>query len=200
MALKMYADDNNGLCPPRTNSFRWPTMMREYYVTTNLLICPRDLQRGTPLTDTASVSPYDRAARSYFINGWNDHFFNTLSDPDFRQYMSGRYPGAGIKETVVLKPSDTVMFGEKKNWVRDLNDHIAMDYFMDMLEGRGGNDSDRIEHGCHSSTQHRSRSGGSNYAFVDGSVRFLKYGSCTWPQNQWAVTEADRNAYAFVAP
>jgi len=201
VALKMYADDSNGTCPPRTNAFRWPTMMREYYVTTNLLVCPRDLQRGTPLTDTSSVSVYDRAPRSCFINGWNDYFYTTLGDADFwGQYMPGRYPAAGIKETVVLKPTDTVMFGEKKNWLRDANDAIAKDYFMDMLEGRGGNDADRIEHGCHSGTLHRSRSGGSNYAFVDGSVRFLKYGRCTWPLNQWAVTEADRMTYAFVAP
>jgi len=201
VALKMYADDNNGICPPRTNAFRWPTMMKDYYVTTNLLICPRDAQRGTPLTDTGSVSIYDRAPRSYFINGWNDYFLSTLGDQTFYgDYMSGTYAGAGIKETVVLKPTDTVMFGEKKNWLRDAQEPISRDYFMDMLEGRGGNDADRIEHGCHSSTQHRSRSGGSNYAFVDGSVRFLKYGTCTWPNNQWAVSEADRATYAFVAP
>src|SRR5882724_11557384 len=35
-ALRMYADDYNGY-PPRTNQYRWPTLLREYYYTTNLL-------------------------------------------------------------------------------------------------------------------------------------------------------------------
>ena len=30
--------------------------------------------------------------------------------------------------------------------------------------------------------------GGSNHAFVDGSVRFLKYGRAFDPVNMWAVT------------
>ena len=32
-----------------------------------------------------------------------------------------------------------------------------------------------------------SRAGGSDYAFCDGSARFLKYGADVWPQNIWAV-------------
>ena len=71
---------------------------------------------------------------------------------------------------------------------------------MDMFEGQGGNDVDRIEHGCHSAVHKGGRAGGSNFAFVDGSVRYLKYGRSTWPLNLWAVSDADRLAYAFVAP
>jgi prepilin-type processing-associated H-X9-DG protein len=44
------------------------------------------------------------------------------------------------------------------------------------------------------------RAGGSNFAFVDGGVRFLKYGRSTSPLNLWAVSDADRASYAFVAP
>jgi prepilin-type processing-associated H-X9-DG protein len=36
--------------------------------------------------------------------------------------------------------------------------------------------------------------GGSNYGFVDGSVRFLKFGEAFSPQNLWAVTDEFRNA------
>src|SRR2546425_10097940 len=114
-ALKLYADDNDGFYPPRTNSYRWPTLLQEYYHTTNLLLCPTDLQRGTPQTQTSSPTIADRAPRSYFINGWNDYFVSALSGDDFSAYMSGSYPRAMIKETVVLKPSDTIIFGEKKN-------------------------------------------------------------------------------------
>src|SRR5437016_9717197 len=29
LALKVYIDDNNGLYPPRTNAYRWPTLLQE---------------------------------------------------------------------------------------------------------------------------------------------------------------------------
>src|SRR5215471_1688627 len=114
-ALKLYADDSDGFYPPRTNAYRWPTLLAEYYRTTNLLVCPTDLLRGTPQTQTASLTIPDRAPRSYFINGWNDYFLNTLSPDDFTRYMSGSYPRSVMKESAVIKPTDTVMFGEKKN-------------------------------------------------------------------------------------
>jgi prepilin-type processing-associated H-X9-DG protein len=120
--------------------------------------------------------------------------------------MSGKYGRASIKETVIPKPSQTIVFGEKKNigQATPSDPQGAMDYFMDMLEPEQGvpvgNDVDRIEHGCHAVLRKGGRAGGSNYAFVDGSIRFLKYGSCTWPLNQWAVSDDDRLAYAFVAP
>jgi prepilin-type N-terminal cleavage/methylation domain-containing protein len=201
-ALKLYVDDNEGYYPPRTNSHRWPSLLQDFYRTTNLLACPTDVQRGPPLTGSASPgAAADGAQRSYFINGWDDYFFNALGPDVFaNQYMRSIYPKASMKESEVLKPSDTVIFGEKKNLqAADPNDSVARDYYMDMLEGNGGNDADRIEHGCHSAL-HRGRSGGSNFVFVDSSVRFLKYGMSTWPQNLWAVNDKDRANYAFVAP
>lgn len=200
VSLKLYADEFDGLFPPRTNSYRWPTLLQEAYRNTSLLVCPTDVMRGTPQTDTGSASPYDRAPRSYFINGWNDYFKGSLSDGDFATYMAGVYPKASLKETVVVKPSETVMFGEKKNIQNDPNGQGAMDFFMDMLEGQGGNDWDRIEHGCHSVIRKGNRAGGSNFAFVDASVRFIKYGGTTSPLNLWAVSDADRQTYAFVPP
>jgi len=201
-SLKLYVDDNDGFYPPRTNAYRWPTLLQEYYKTTNLLICPTDFLRGLPQTQTTATSPADRAARSYFINGWNDYFVSILQSGEFSQYMAGTYPRASMKESIVIKPSDTIMFGEKKNLAQaTASDPLgSADYFMDMLEGQGGNDADRIEHGCHSTLHKGGRSGGSNYAFVDGSVRYLKYGTCTWPLNLWAVKDADRQSYAFVPP
>ena len=195
-ALKIYTDDSDGLSTPRTNSYRWPTLLQEYYHNTNLLVCPTDLLLGVPLTDTSSPTEADRAARSYLINGWNDYFFNNLSGADFGTYMSGRYPRSSLKENAVLKASDTVMFGEKKNLQNTDDDPVARDYYMDMLEGKGGNDADRVEHGAHSSFHH-GRAGGSNFSFVDGGVRFLKYGRSVWPVNQWAISDANRQTYAF---
>jgi prepilin-type N-terminal cleavage/methylation domain-containing protein/prepilin-type processing-associated H-X9-DG protein len=202
LALKLYVDDNNGFFPPRTNAYRWPTLLQESYRTTNLLVCPTDLQRGVPQTQTTSPTPADCAPRSYFINGWNDYFVSTLSSAEFSQYMSGTWLRAALREMVVTKPTETVMFGEKKNLAQATasDPYGASDYFMDMLEGQGGNDADRIEHGCHSVLHKGDRTGGSNFAFVDGSVRFLKYGRSVTPLNIWAISDADRTAYAFTPP
>src|SRR5258707_5955287 len=45
LALKLYADDNEGFYPPRTNAYRWPTLLQDYYRTTNLLVCATDAMR-----------------------------------------------------------------------------------------------------------------------------------------------------------
>jgi prepilin-type N-terminal cleavage/methylation domain-containing protein/prepilin-type processing-associated H-X9-DG protein len=195
VAVKLYADDSEGYFPPRTNDYRWPTLLQDFYRTTNLLICPTDLMRGAPATGNNGL-PYlpDAAARSYFINGWNDYFMDNLDSGGFTAYMAGVYPHAAMKEAFVPRASETVMFGEKKNQPTP-----AMDYFMDMFEGRGGNDADKVEHGTHSNPR-RLRAGGSNFAFVDGSVRFLKYGGSVWPLHLWAVSDADRALYAFSPP
>jgi prepilin-type N-terminal cleavage/methylation domain-containing protein/prepilin-type processing-associated H-X9-DG protein len=184
LSLKLYADDNNGYYPPRTNAYRWPTLLLEYYRTTNLLVCPTDAQRGVPLTMTSSPTPADRAPRSYLINGWNDFLTNTLT------------LSLTMKEMLVQKPADTIVFGEKKNLPNE-NPPLATDYYMDLDEGFG-NDTDRVEHGCHSTNrQPRVKAGGSNFAFVDGGARFLKYGASVWPENRWAVRDEDRLRYAF---
>ncbi len=206
LSLKLYADDNNSLYPPRTNAYRWPTLLLDSYKNTNMLVCPTNLQRGVPQTDTSSPTPADRAPRSYFINGWNDFFADSLSSSDFGLYMSGKYPQGSMKETSVLKSSETVAFGEKKNIAQatPTDPQGAMDYFMDMFEASGGvptgNDVDRIEHGCHSVIHKGGRAGGSNFAFVDGSVRYVRYGGSTWPLNLWAVSDLDRVKNAFIAP
>ena len=195
-SLKLYADDNERYFTPRTNSYRWPTLLQESYRNTNLLVCPTDLARGVPQTGTGSPTWPDNSPRSYLINGWNDFFHGALSSSEFDTYMSGRLARSSMKETAVLKPADTIIFGEKKNLAGD-PDGGAADYYMDNWEGRGGNDADRVEHGCHSVFHKQKSAGGSNFTFVDGSVRYLKFGRSVWPLNMWAVSDADRLTYAF---
>ncbi len=195
LALRLYADDNADVYPPRTNACRWPTLLQPNYVNLSLLLCPTDARRGTPLTDTSSPTLADRSPRSYFINGWNDYFQETLSPADFSAYMAGVYPRAGLKEAAIPKPSDTITFGEKKN-LQQQHQNIAMDYFMDLDEGYG-NDAERVEHGCHARTVRAPGAGGSNYAFGDGSVRFLNYGKDVWPLDLWALSDANRVKFAF---
>jgi prepilin-type N-terminal cleavage/methylation domain-containing protein/prepilin-type processing-associated H-X9-DG protein len=177
LALRMYADDNDGLFPPRTNAWRWPTLLLEYYRTTNLLLCPTDLMRGPPLSDSTAPTVADRANRSYLINGWNDYFADALTNTRC------------MKELAVIYPSETLMFGEKKNEPKP-----AMDYFMDLDEGVG-NDMDKVEQGCHGTNHKQINSGGSNFAYVDGSVRYKKYGTTVWPLNLWAVNDAARLSF-----
>lgn len=184
LALKMYADDNNGYYTPRTNAYRWPTLLLDYYRTTNLLVCPTDKRRGTPLTMLSSPTPADRAPRSYLINGWNDALPDVLVVP------------RAMKESAVEQPSVTIVFGEKKNLPFE-TPPVAEDYYMDLLEGNG-NDADRVEHGCHSANrQPHVKAGGSNFGFVDGSARYLKYGTSVWPENQWATSQTNRTYYSF---
>ena len=191
LALKLYADDSDGFYPPRTNAYRWPTLLQEAYRTTNLLICPTDFLRGPPATDAGSLTRTDRASRSYLINGWNDYFKDQLSPTDFAAYMAAYYPRASVKETMVAEPSATIIFGEKKN-----QPGPAMDFYMDLEEGVG-NDLDKVEQACHSVAHNRSRSGGSNFALVDGSASFRKFGTTVWPLNLWATGATNRLRYAW---
>ena len=181
LALKIYADDNNGKFPSRyTASPRWPTLLQETYRSLNILVCPTDQLQGTPLSGGGPAGSADAAPRSYLINGWNDFFVNALTTTN------------ALKENAVLKTSDTILIGEKQT--------DQMDYYMDFDEGISGNDFDRVEYGRHARPRPGLRGGGSNFNFADGSVRYLKYGQATWPENMWAVRDADRVKFAFQMP
>ena len=198
MAVRLYVDDNSYFYPPKTNAWRWPTLLQDGYHNLKLLVCPTDEKRGQPLTATNSPTLADRSPRSYIINGWNDYFERSLSAAEFAEYMAGRYPKASLKEQSIQKSSETIIFGEKKNLQKDVGIQVSTHYFMDMREGLG-NDLDQVERGCHATQRSgtTSRSGGSNYAFADGGVRFLKFGRDTWPINLWAVAEENRLGDAF---
>jgi prepilin-type processing-associated H-X9-DG protein len=63
---------------------------------------------------------------------------------------------------------------------------------MDFGQGKG-NDKEELNQNMHKSGSGKT-SGGSNFAFVDGSVRMVAYGGTVRPQNLWAVTDIWRNA------
>ena len=59
----------------------------------------------------------------------------------------------------------------------------------------------RRERGRHDNAQNRWGSGGSNFSFADGSVRYLLYGRALAPVNLWAVTPRYRtNSIALTPP
>ncbi len=57
-------------------------------------------------------------------------------------------------------------------------------------EPRGvGNDVTEVDQSRHSTVARNSRGGGSDYAFADGSIRFLKFGKSFIPSDLWATEE-----------
>jgi len=180
LALKMYVEDNRNLFPPHSGLIRWPQRMLDTYRNTNLLTCPTDLQRGKPSGQAASDPKYiaDNALRSYLLNGWNDVFPNAF-------YAGLEY---SMKEHLILKPSDTIVWGEKRQPV--------FDYYMDVFEG-SDNLIDVVQHGTHSTFLKPTRSGGANFGFSDGAVRFLKFGRSVNPVNLWCNSETNRFKYVL---
>ena len=188
LAAQMYSAENRGAYPPRSNSDRWPDKFYDSYgKNLKLLICPT----GSPTNSlVSSNNPADFAPRSYLINGWNDYFYDTLSPDEFANYMAGTFPN-GLKENVILHPSDTIILGEKAD------DHT--DYYMDLREGNAGNAFDGIgEQSRHDSRGPGTLTGGSNYAFADGSARFLKCPGSLYPLNLWAISDANRSSPMYV--
>jgi prepilin-type processing-associated H-X9-DG protein len=173
----IYADENEGAFPHRSRPF-WMKQLEPCYQDLKLLHCPSD-----PIAASLLSSAYESymAPRSYFINGWNDHFREKLSADDFTAYMDYKLD-IGIPISELREPSETIIFGEK----RGESQHVH----MDLVQGEG-NDLDEVEHAMHMRTT-KAGSGGSNFAFTDGSVRFLRRGESISPINLWAVTSSWR--------
>ena len=186
LAMRMYVDDNHDTLPPHIVSSRWPDKFFEYYgKNIKLLLCPSEVT-NFPATIGPSNNIADGTARSYFINGWNDYFFNHLSAADYTTlYMRGIYP-IGLKENAILHPSDTIVLGEKEAF--------RGDFYMDMLAGNGDDFAGAVAQDRHDGRGAGTGTGGSNNTFADGSTRFYKFGTAFNPLNLWAVSDADRLA------
>lgn len=168
LAATLYANDHNEEFPRRmrlTNS--WYGALQPYYKDPKVLKCPNDNWKEW---------------RSYLMNGWNDYWQFHLSDVDYRRVMAWVYPH-GMKQTAVPLPSDTILFGEK----RRTSAHVHMDFGQ-----KRGNDTQEVAQNMHAVPG--TTGGGSNFAFVDGSVRLLPYLGSVKPVNLWAVTDQWRNA------
>ncbi len=170
MAVQMYADDHGDEIPPRiSGAGNWITSLRRYYVDPKLLVCPTD--------------GYD-AKSSFLINGFNDYYALTLSPSEFAEFQKWQ-GSATMKLTSIPIPANTIMFGEK--YKESPHNH------MDFYQG-DGNDFEEVDQAKHRGSDRARQSGGSNYAFADGSARYMKYGTTMNPENLWAVTKEWRAA------
>ena len=188
-AAQMYADDFDGQCPPVIRTFQenWIYKLRPYYGRTGAKALDQEaLSTNSPADFKVLKCPSDRFRewRSYLINGWNDYLRSIMTREEFDRFTksNGTWPDRikphGMKLLRVPYPSETLLFGEKRN----RSNHVHMDYFP----GERGNDVEQIDHKRHGI--------GSNYTFVDGSVRLLGNGKSLKPVNLWAVTEEWRHA------
>jgi len=183
LSMQMYVDDNEGFQPTRTINGpekSWPTSLRDYYKDLKVLVCPSDLN---PVSNSGALSSDDRAPRSYILNGWND-YFDEMSPLTSISAIEGKR----LPETAIRNPVDTVLFGEKIA--------TSIHFYMDFMEVDPGtlaaNDFSEVDHDKHMKGQ--SGTGGSNFAFADGSARYLKHWGSITPINLWGVTDKWRDS------
>jgi prepilin-type N-terminal cleavage/methylation domain-containing protein/prepilin-type processing-associated H-X9-DG protein len=183
MSHTLYADDHEGKFPPRAYSPSWTTRLQEGFRDVKLLKCPSDTNKPATFGNDPAKFPADAAPRSYILNAWNDYFKEHLKSEDFDNYMkaSGQFV---MPESAVREPSETIILGEKES--------SSGHFYMDFMQGVAGNDIEEVEQARHATKIKRGTGGGSNYSFVDGSARFLRFGKSVTPLNLWAVHEAWR--------
>ena len=194
LAMQLYVDDNHGAFPPRPGFNFWPSRIYDGYKDLRLLICPNDGPDPQSWGTLNPLYPADDKPRSYIYNGWNDYMAAAHTADEMSAYMAGTYDGPTMPENYVTRPSDVVVLGEKQT--------ASYHYHMDLSEvnpssGGVGNDVyelNRSRHGGEGTGN--GTAGGSNYSFVDGSVRFIKFNNILWPENMWAVTADARTNYA----
>lgn len=184
----LYAGDHDSEYPRRlTLTNAWMFALKPYYGNNN----PTNNASSKAGNSAILKCPSDRWLewRSYLINGWNDYWQATLPPADYRKVMAWAYPH-GMKDSNVKLPSETIIFGEKRTG----SYHVHMDFGQN-----NGNDKEEVAQNMHKSGS-GAKSGGSNFAFVDGSVQMLRYGGSVSPVNLWATTEIWRNAPVDLGP
>jgi prepilin-type N-terminal cleavage/methylation domain-containing protein/prepilin-type processing-associated H-X9-DG protein len=181
LSLRFYVDENDGCFPPRVFTNRWPTQLRAGYRDLRILRCPSD--GWNPATGRTRINEADGAPRSYIINAFNDYF---AADPAQWAAYEAKADDLLVRENVVTAPAQTIAFGEKD--YRSVNYYMDYEFYDDMVQ------LDQSKHSTGARDERGNGGGGSNYAFVDGSVRFLKFGGAFRPVNMWAVMPGVRNA------
>jgi prepilin-type N-terminal cleavage/methylation domain-containing protein len=186
LGLGIYLVDNNSVLPPRdvaTN--QWPARLRPQYSNLRLLTCPAD-----PAVDLAAASTNldpQIAPRSYLFNGFQDAIIQQLGG-----VPPNSTPLPLLRESVIVHPSETLIFGEKASGATNFCVILSWDanqYLFALEEGRHGGKPGSVN-----------KHGSSNYALGDGSVRAIRWGETTCPINLWAVSDGGRTTYGVCRP
>ena len=179
LSHRIYMDENQGCFLPRVHTNRWPAALRSGYRDLKLLRCPSDGPH--PGTRHDSRDPADLAPRTYILNGWDDYF---QAAGLWERYHGGD-ASVTLSENNVAQSSMTIVFGEKE--------YVSEHFYMDLVFYDDLKQLDQCKHSGGRRDGKGRSGGGSNHAFVDGSVRFLKYNRAFDPINMWAVTPAARH-------
>ena len=179
LSLRMYVDENNSRLPPRAHTNRWPAALRDGYRVLKILKCPTDGPK--PATRNDSPDEADLAPRSYILNAWDDYF---KAAGVWDRYHTGD-PSLTLADIAIPIPSETVVFGEKQ--------YDSPQFYMDFVFNDDVKAVDQSKHSSGQRSANGNGGGGSNHAFMDGSVRFLKFGRAFTPINLWAVVSDVRN-------
>ena len=180
LAARLSTMNEEGFFPPRLLTPQWPEQLQADYQNLSILICPSDPAPG------GSGFNADTAPRSYVMNSFSDYFATTLSATDWRNYNKGTFTAA-INESAIPRPSDTIIFGEKKTGSAEF--YVALTPAITAVSV--------TEQGRHSRTGGPlSKTGGANHAYLDGSARYTRFGRSLCPGNEWAVTEAGRTNFS----
>ena len=186
LSSTLYLGENNGIYPERIMGPRWCERLLPFYRSVQILVCPSDTAGGKnkPITAEPRTNLVaDSAPRTYIINGWNDwHEQQMLTSGE--TFNMSTIVGKSMNENQIMEPSETYVFGEKLYEIGH--------FFMDLMEGNLGNDNEALNHAAHNNqngaTGSKAKSGGSNFAFADGSTRYLRFRKSLEPINLWAVT------------
>jgi prepilin-type N-terminal cleavage/methylation domain-containing protein/prepilin-type processing-associated H-X9-DG protein len=182
LAFLMYVGESSDTIPTPSNSQRWTTLLLPFYVNTNLLRCPSDVPTPYSLgMDDSDITkhPADAAPRTYIMNAWDDYF----RDPETTN--------TSLKEMVFADPSESISYGEKLGDAPPAGSGPQLTLGQFYLNYFSNDVWTQLNERRHSAGADN-KSGGSNYAFVDGSVRYVKFGGTFSPVNMWAVTPEGR--------
>ncbi len=191
LSTVMYVSENESHLMPRSHPNRWPNRLQPYYRNIKLLYCPSDVAGPVAMNVDTNLYPADAAPRSYIYNGWNDFYL-----PHYEYSRRWRQEAAtndfSIRENDISQPSATIVLAEK--------DTTSMHWYFDYETYE---DITQLDQNRHSTSRKKESDkgdgaggGGSNYAFADGSVRYLKFGDSVNPVNMWATTAEWRDVGA----
>jgi prepilin-type N-terminal cleavage/methylation domain-containing protein len=171
LAASMYSEDYEGELPARREPPNdWAHRLKPYYLDWQIIACPSD-RFGI----AGFFADENNPKRSYLINGFNDFFLKNLSQEDYQQHRTWRWPH-GMRLADIPNPTDTILFGERRSG--------SVHVHMDIDQGNRGNDFEEVDHHRHGRV--------SNYAFADTGVRAVKSGQVFYPENLWSVVDESR--------